>query len=220
MKKVLLRSSGIDSHCIEYLESPDISVYFDLHHEYNKEELKHLPEHVVIDDMLDLGAHIKDNYILPRRNAFLILGAAFYGDVVMLGTTAGDSTKDKDDGFIVRMNELLAYMGNDPGKCTHVRIVAPYMGTTKRDIVKQYVNNGGDVTSLLNTRSCYNIQERECGVCRSCLRKYVALFLNGIDCSSFMEIHPRLNLDDALAYAIKQNRGDEINDIQEVLEQC
>lgn len=218
MTTVQLTSSGIDSACIAHLAHSDKQVYFHLGAPYNNSEALHLPFGTLIDYSIKLGHRIRPNHILPRRNAFLILAAAFYGDRVLLGSTAGDTTKDKDTVFLQHMNNLLEHMGSDPGKCEKAVVVAPFAHLTKRELVAKYLKEGGAPASLRSAWSCYNVVgDQECGECRSCIRKYTALELNGIDTTNVFLHDPRGMLVEALHYAIKQGRGHEINDLREMI---
>ena len=72
-KKVLLYSGGMDSFIIDKLWKPDLKLYVDLKGIYNRTEIEHLPEDVEIAEF-DLSAcEMKDNYILPLRNLYLLM---------------------------------------------------------------------------------------------------------------------------------------------------
>jgi 7-cyano-7-deazaguanine synthase in queuosine biosynthesis len=84
---------------------------------------------------------------------------------------------------------------------------------TKVELVKAYLDANGDPKVLLDSRSCYGGHEVECGVCRSCVRKYVALKLNGLNPVFLTEP----NLEEAYAYAQRRGRGQETRDIERLM---
>ena len=222
--KVQLYGGGIDSVCIARLWEPDVKVYFNIGTaESALESAVARAAGCVIDDRLFLGDQVLPNKILPARNLLLVTLASYYGNHIILGSTAGDTTRDKDQRFCDLAQDTLTHiLAHDPEKAlpfhTHgITVVAPALRLTKTQLVEQYLLNGGDQTALLESRSCYAAGERECGECRSCTRKYVALRLNGIACEAIFSTKP--NLEEALAYAYERGRGREINDIERLVNQ-
>ena len=225
MKKVLLLSSGIDSHCAEYLSKPDVRVYFDTGQELCKQEIKAIKsqdygDKVIIDDRVKLNDQGLSNDILPMRNAFFALAGAFYGDQMILVSTAGDTTNDKDQPFVQYMNDLFHHMFSNKSKNPDVsldgaRLTIPYRKFTKTQLVGEYLKHGGSTEALLKTRSCYSDDEGECGKCRSCIRKFVALKLNGQE-TEWNE-DPMKHIEEAYDYAVKNNRKGEIDDLAKLI---
>ena len=83
MTKVLLISSGIDSHCAQYLSNPDVMVYFDTGQELCKQEIKAIRsqvygDKVLVDNRFKLDDQVLSNDILPMRNAFFALAGDFF----------------------------------------------------------------------------------------------------------------------------------------------
>lgn len=221
MRTVQLYGGGIDSLCIAYLHRPDVKVYFHLGTEeadYESDVARQVG--CQIDSRFYLADQVLPNKILPVRNLILVAGAAYYGNSIILGSTAGDTTRDKDEGFMQLSTQLLSHiLVGDPDKSLPwfdqgAEVIAPARHLTKTELVAAYLQHGGEAIDLIEmTRSCYHGDELECGVCRSCVRKYVALKLNGIEA-------PFANKPDLLAalqYAEQRNRGREALEIKECM---
>ena len=133
---------------------------------------------------LDLSRWELPNKIIPFRNHMLVLTAAQYGNTIHMGATAGDTTRDKDFHFVSDMEQALNYFGSGPTEKRpphgepdyHVSL--PFRTRTKGEIA-QIVDRDTEYSALelLSwSRSCYEgAQDKECGQCRACLRKYVAM---------------------------------------------
>ena len=225
MTKVLLISSGIDSHCAQYLSNPDVMVYFDTGQELCKQEIKAIRsqeygDKVIVDNRFKLDDQVLPNDILPMRNAFFALAGAYYGDIIILVATAGDTTNDKDEPFVGYMNVLFEHMFSNKLKnpipsLDGAILTIPYRDYTKTQLIGRYLKEGGSVSALLQTRSCYSSEEGECGKCRSCVRKYTALKLNG---QESLWINDPLNyIEESFNYAVKNNRKAEINDLKRLM---
>ena len=219
--RVQLYGGGIDSVCIAHLWKPDIKLFCNLGTAENPHELRRAMEAgCLIDQRLYLGDQVLANKILPGRNLLLVAIASFYGNNIMLGSTAGDTTHDKDARFLELSSLLLDHiLGHDPLKAkpfhaAGLNVWAPAGLLTKAELVKRYLAADGDPQVLLNSRSCYGAHEEECGECRSCVRKYVALTLAGLK-PKFL-VKPDLHK--ALAYAQQRDRGPETLDIQKAID--
>lgn len=220
-RTVQLYGGGIDSVCIAHLYKPDVKLFFNLGTPENKFERQRAEAAgAIIDERLFLGDQVLANKILPARNLLLVALASYYGNTIILGSTAGDTTRDKDANFLFQTTRLLDHiLGHDPDKAlpfhaAGLSVVAPALHLTKTQLVARYLQSGGDPDVLVNSRSCYSEGEHECGECRSCVRKYVALKLNGL--SPTFEHSP--NLEAALAYAKARGRQGEILDIEKALQ--
>ena len=157
-KKVLLYSGGMDSWLIDKLWKPDIRLYIDMNTRYSKEEMKRLPDDIVIEK-LDLSKWEREDKIIPLRNMYLIGIATNYGDEICLGATAGDRVLDKRT----------------------IRINLDYKAYTKTELLKQYIIQGGSINEAFSSSfSCYApVDGHECWNCKPCFRKFIAFALNG-----------------------------------------
>lgn len=228
--KILLYSGGLDSYIISKLSPPDRALYFHLNLPYNEAEIKTM-------GMLDtafyvlypfgnggvggIGGFELDNKIIPLRNLFFALYASYYGNEIILGATKGDSTHDKDQPFCDMVTQLVQYIYDPPEKaplsCRESKFILsiPYRKYTKTQMVKMYLDKGLPPEMLLKTRSCYGVGEKECGECRSCFRKAVALRNNDIYDSSIFETDPFQKSQQNIEYAKKVGRQEEIQEIEE-----
>lgn len=221
--KVQLYGGGIDSVCIAHLYKPDVKVWFHLGTEEADEEMAAARSAgCIIDHSLKIGQWVLPNKILPARNLLLVTLASYYGNEILIGSTAGDTTRDKDANFCSQASTTLDYiLGHDADKAqpfhmNGVGVYAPAGKMTKTELVAHYLREGGNIDRLLASRSCYSAGEQECGECRSCIRKYVALRLNGISSVRLFRVAP--DLVEAHAYALARGRGQETNEIRKLLD--
>lgn len=190
MSEVLLYSGGLDSFVLNYTINPDKRLMFDLGTEESMKEVEmalNSPFEVEVVEGIDLEQFSLDNDIIPHRNTIMALLASNYGNQVYLGATKGDTTKDKDFVWAEMTEGMLNYFGKDSHKVAHddypYGVIMPFKDMTKTDIVEKYLDMGGHPKELVRwSRSCYNADtsHKECGECRSCIRKAIALELNDI----------------------------------------
>jgi len=175
----------------------------------------------VIKVGMPLAAFSLKNNIIPFRNHFLALVAANYANHIIFGFTLGDTTKDKDYVFKSQVEGVLNYFSTDTQKVLiqgPFVIDLPFKHLTKTELVALYLEKDHPASYLLtNSFSCYEGLHKPCGICRSCLRKYVALELNGIDTSGHWLNNPVDHLLAFLEESVTKNRGFEINDIQKCI---
>lgn len=192
MTTVLLYSGGMDSYALERIVRPEILLHVDMGTAYGTIETSrlHIPNGYagdVVHVSLPLVQWERPDAIIPGRNAHLVLVAANYGDTITIGATAGDRVFDKDFGFIALMSGLLKHMYSPQwwlpdGR--QVKLQAPAKQWSKRRLVAEYLNCGGDGKELAeHSISCYNSTDQtpHCGRCKPCGRKWVALVCNQID---------------------------------------
>lgn len=186
--KVLLYSGGMDSWLIDKIWHPDKKIFFDTGIEYNKEELKRLPEDVEIIK-LDLSKYELAEYshTVPLRNLLFISIASYYGDEICLGSVKGDCHYDNSIEFLNNAEKLLnsLYEELDALGQGHkeLKIVAPYKEWSKADLLREYVANGGTLEEAYNaTFSCYEpIDGHECLHCKPCFKKTIAFINAGME---------------------------------------
>lgn len=226
---VLLYSSGLDSFCIGSL-FPKLNKIFiitgtqDNEQEYNW--VRQRNEKINWINMRFLSSFEMDNKIIPFRNAFLTLIGAMYHNNIWMGFTTGDTTKDKDHVFMSLMETFLNYFGQDKNKVLHdqypFHIIAPFISFTKTNIVRIYLEEGHDPHRLIShSRSCYHHEEKECGVCRSCLRKWVALYNNHLESLHQFATEPTTDHINSLLFSSQQKgrSPQELGEIQNCLDE-
>ena len=182
---VLLYSGGMDSLMIDYLLKPDILLNISMNSAYDKRERESFfpdKEIVYLDNVIDLGRYERDDAIVPNRNAHLVLLASHYGETIWLGSVHGDRSFDKDEAFYGHMTTLLNHMWQSQHWTEERRftVSSPFKDRTKTDLVEEYLMKGGSEEELLQSYSCYEGEEKHCGHCKACFRKWVALENNGI----------------------------------------
>lgn len=187
-KRVLLYSGGLDSYIASALWKPDVNLYVDTGSRYSEKELAHLPKPphgalVVERRRLDLSDCERADAIVPHRNAFLVLAAAYHGTEIALAATVGDRSCDKDQTFAERMTDLLNHIYQPshwcPGGAAY-RVCLPVKHNSKRELVQGYMSFGDKAKEISDLCSCYHPTEYQCGNCKPCSRKWVAEVLNGI----------------------------------------
>ena len=187
---VLLYSGGMDSLMIYYLLKPNLLLNISTNSAYDERERKSFPESVYeegkdiiyLNDVLNLRDYERDDAIVPNRNAYLILLASHYGETIWLGSVHGDRSFDKDEAFYGHMETLLNHMWQEQHwtEERNFTISSPFKDRTKTDLVDEYLLKGGTAEELLQSYSCYEGEEKHCGHCKACFRKWVALENNGI----------------------------------------
>lgn len=147
-KKVLLYSGGMDSWLIDKIWNPDIKLFIDINTNSSNAELEHLPKDVVVTHLRDLGKlERKSDFILPLRNAYLILMATNYGDDICLGANATDATLDKTYEFAEKFTDLLNYMYGEQKwtKERKLKVTVDFREFTKPQLLALYIQKGGDI---------------------------------------------------------------------------
>ena len=189
-KTVLLYSGGMDSLIIDQIMKPDVLLNISMDSNYDKRErlsMKYDDRMIFLDDVLNLGQYERDDAIIPNRNAHLVLLASHYGETILLGSVSGDRSFDKDEKFYMRMEDLLNHMWQEQHWTEERKfeVYSPYKDKTKTELVKEFLENEGQVTALAESYSCYEGGEKHCGTCKACFRKWVSLENNGIKFKDF-----------------------------------
>ena len=203
-KSVLLFSGGMDSVMFDLLLKPDVLLYAPTGANYETietQKIKDLADKGIIDgdklvimeDTLNLAPFERDDLIVPNRNAYLVLLASHFGETIYLGSVYGDRSFDKDKTFYALMENLLNHMWSEQHwtEKREFTVTSPYKDTTKTELVREYIEAGGDAQNILESYSCYRGTEQACGICKPCVRKAVALYCNFIDIpAGYFEQHP------------------------------
>lgn len=214
--RVLLYSGGLDSYCLSKLYDYDILLFVNLGTADNQKELELVKNNSKVKIVhLPLSDWELDNKIIPFRNNFLVLLAAQFGNEITIGATAGDTTKDKDYVFKSQMEGILNYFAIDKHKVNvqeYPYIVhMPFKDISKTEIVRRYYEEWNAYIDLFTeSRSCYDSGDKECGKCRSCLRKYVSIktAIPDIAISNYFENDPKLFLKEFYTECVDKGRSD------------
>jgi 7-cyano-7-deazaguanine synthase len=184
--KVLLYSGGLDSYCARLLWQPDVCLYAALGHRYEAAELATIADQDVevrVDHRLHLGDLERPDGIIPLRNLYLVMLATHHGRTVGLGALAGEVNPDKSPRFRSEAERVLStcYGESYWSDGEPVRVEYPVAAYTKAQLVRAYLDAGGDATTLVDhTRSCYTPGPIPCGVCSACVKRHIALTLNDL----------------------------------------
>ena len=189
-KSVLLYSGGMDSLIIDHLLKPDILLNISMNSAYDERERESFPESVYeegkeiifLNDVINLRQYERDDAIIPNRNAHLVLLASHYGETIWLGSVYGDRSFDKDQAFYDYMALLLDHMWAEQHwtEERNFKISSPFKNKTKTQLVLEFLEMDGTEEDLLRSYSCYEGDEKHCGHCKACFRKWVALENNAI----------------------------------------
>ena len=187
MKKVLLYSGGMDSWLIDKLWKPDKKIYVNMNTEYSDIEIGRLPKDVEIVN-LPLSQFSLKNSIIPLRNMYLYMIACnvtqFDSVEICLGVLNGDRINDKTQKFANLLNNTLNYLYEEqqsqPKK--EVKISMPYKQYSKRELLTQYVEQGGKYKDVYKqTFSCYHpVNNKPCLNCKACFRKAIPFIVAGM----------------------------------------
>lgn len=136
--------------------------------------------------------------VVPNRNAIFLsvatgLAVAIGADTVAIAVHAGDHPiyPDCRPAFIAAF-EQQARLANEGFSHPDLRIEAPFLASTKVDIVRLGAELGVDLAA---TWSCYRGGDRHCGTCGTCVERREAFHDAGV-------IDPT-----AYARADQENRG-------------
>lgn len=240
-KHVLLFSGGMDSLCAAWLLRPDVLLYCDIglpeqHMELAAIRHSALPPGSLmrVDQSLQIGHTKLKNEIVPLRNLYFVMLASNYGDRVSLAALAGDTTKDKDGTFARLASQVVSHVLSNPEKAPPsvqngtFSVELPFKHLTKTQLVHNFLATAKSPQAhtmmerwLLDTRSCYGAHAVECGSCRSCVRKFVALLLNGVKGTrEHFGADPAVTLQLAFEYAKAKGRGEETAEIEKAMVMC
>lgn len=186
MQKILLYSGGMDSYLIDKLWKPDRRIYVDMHTRYSKQEIDCIKKRRDDVEFVDfpLGQWEREDKIIPLRNLYLpmvICNITGNEDVdICLGATNSDRVLDKSQEYVEKATDLLNYLYQPQwwipnGK--KVRVNIDFKKYTKEDLLKMYMEQGGDLDKAYNESfSCYEPDEEGnvCHRCKPCFRKFVA----------------------------------------------
>lgn len=191
MKRVVLFSGGMDSLAAWRLYAPDASLcYVRIGAPYEGRELRSILDRGFAGDVQivqaseTLGEAADKAGRVPLRNLLFAVTAAadFEADEVVLGALAGETSPDKSRRFAAAAS---AAMSASEGR--RIRLTLPFRRMTKAQLVAAFLRAHPRMGAamLRACPSCYAERLPDgavgCGRCMSCLRRWVAMSLNGIE---------------------------------------
>lgn len=193
MRCVVLYSGGPDSFITaRWAETQPfetvVPLYFACEHRYQAMELEAvqgtLPQTLISSVLKGLGQWEEGDAFIFGRNAFLVIAAARFlghegGKVALTVQEDELALADRSLEFLEAMSRLTSIL-QGPGV---VEVMTPWLTRDKTDMVRWYLDQGFSIEELKRTRSCYQGKPKElqCGGCAACLRRFVAMSLNGLE---------------------------------------
>ncbi len=176
---------GQKSAMQEIKASAEICKYYKIHHKIiNLDWLKEITHTALVSDKdvptgmaLENPEQSAKSVWVPNRNGlFMNIAAAFADaedyDYIIIGANKeeGQTFPDNTKEFIDSLNNEFKFSTRK-----HPQVLAPLINCNKNDIVKLALENN---IPLEYTRSCYQNNEKNCGICESCMRLKNALKAN------------------------------------------
>lgn len=204
MEHIVLYSGGPDSWitysyvCQMYPGDKITMLYFALGHRYCVQELfaidRTFPFTVIDITLSGLRSVEAEDAFIPGRNALLVTRAANYVKekeaIIWLSVQKGElNIPDRTPEFMVQIGRVVSLLEKK-----HIRVESPWKDVDKSGMVMWYVGNGGPVSELRMTWSCYSpahVGGRiiHCGDCPACLRRYIAFYQAGV--VDEFKVHPK-----------------------------
>lgn len=196
MKRVaIMTSGGLDSYIAYYYAKKHglepVPIWINLGQPYAKKEEKAIDSfefrvRKITCDVLREEFGNKptvDNWIIPGRNLLLALIGAMFADRVWITALDGEMHKyakerDKSPEFFHLTSGLFTYVFDVIRPETIVE--TPFKHMSKTEIVEWAITNGISEEQLLRTSSCYHEKLRNCGLCGTCFKRWIAMTNNGI----------------------------------------
>ncbi len=200
----IMFSGGLDSlvawHYAKKLGYDPQAIYVDLGHPYANKEMdamkissKTFGIDITYIDMKTLFPLIEkrlSNQIIPSRNLLLATIGSMFNSRVYINALDGEQNgkeHDKSDKFFKDSTELLTFLNNFFQQQTIIE--TPFKEMTKTEIVTWALQNNVSPQHLLATNSCYSGTKNKCGTCLTCVKRWSALYVNGINEEGY-DVHP------------------------------
>jgi 7-cyano-7-deazaguanine synthase len=120
-----------------------------------------------------------DKPVIPGRNMLLASLAVNFGNVVWMNALLGEllpHMPDKNHTFFMMASASLSYTFE-----TNIVVDSPFKTMTKGETVALGLKLGLTSEQLVSTSSCYHQHVKNCGVCLTCVKRAIALRVNGVE---------------------------------------
>jgi 7-cyano-7-deazaguanine synthase len=192
----LMFSGGLDStiayhYAVKMGHTPQ-AIHVDLGHPYShfeNEAIKISSAKFGIDitriDMTSLYPAIEKrltNQIIPSRNLLLATIGSMFNSTVWINALDGEANgkeHDKSYRFFADGSELLSFTNSFFQD--HTNVTSPFLHMSKAETIKWALANGLAKEDLFETVTCYSGTHKKCGKCLTCVKRYMAFLLNGIE---------------------------------------
>lgn len=187
-------SGGMDSLIGSRMVGCSNLVYVRLGHKYESREMKAakrlslgMKVNLTILQGPDLGDFEEESAYIPGRNLVLAYMGALVYDTIYMALQKGErDLSDRSVEFCKTSGKALSVAMDRP-----VKVVTPCADLYKDEMVELYLEQGHPIDWLKWAWSCYRGQHTECGECKACVRRYIALKANGINCDTWFDSNPR-----------------------------
>ena len=180
---VLLFSGGLDSYIAYYYLNKPISIFANMKQKYADIELNRVNKmidefgmNIIIDNKtFDFSDMELSNAIIPNRNMYLALLASNYGDNIWMAACDGDYNLDKNPEIFKKASAFFSSLMD-----RKIKVNTPFWDWTKTDMIKWYLESGYPEEGLYYTYSCFYGFGVHCGRCKSCVRRWISFYNNGL----------------------------------------
>ena len=189
-KTVVLVSGGLDSYIAwRMAPEPKTALWVDLGQPYARKELESIERLRVPVERVEIKGYLPykqdfSEWAIPGRNLLLSIIGATRGNIVWLSALDGEMHKlarerDKTPEFFHLTSGLLTYVFDMSQFETIVE--TPFRNFTKTGVVKLGLEIGVTAEEMKQTSSCYHGELRNCGLCGTCFKRWIAMVNNGIE---------------------------------------
>jgi len=179
-------TGGLDSYILWRLSGRPHGIYFDIGGKYSeieKQKLQQIEDHFgkkyfKVIRKFSLGEYSEDDGYVPYRNLFLFLWTSLeYSKVELLFGQVLEWVVDKNKIFYKQVESMVKVLGR-----RQMKIITPHAKLTKTKTVAMFLERGYPKEELINlTYSCLEGTIPPCGICLSCMNRYIAFKNNKLE---------------------------------------
>lgn len=194
MKNIALMISWwLDSYIMYFYAKKNgfnpIPIWVDLWQPYAQKEFEAIQKFDFYSEIqiLDIKDYSKimnitlDNHIIPWRNLLLWMVWANYWEEVWIGALDWEQNwknQDKSYEFFKQATEILSYNFKMIRERTELK--TPFFHFSKATLIEWALKNWITEEQLKNTSTCYDKKEKNCWICLTCFKRFIAMELNWI----------------------------------------
>lgn len=196
---VILMSGGMDSYVAyhyavkekSYDPEEILALHFEIGQPYAHKEreametfdfpIKTINIDLIREEFDNVPSHEHGSQVIPGRNMIFATIAGSFGKRIWLTALKGERhqfMKDKSKKFYRDMTDLMTYVFSDSREETILE--TPFSHMTKSDVINWALDNGLTVDDLRDTSTCYHEEYDKCGICSTCVKRWIAFYNNDI----------------------------------------